>query len=674
MPPSASSAPVADPTDPTDPADAGVRDGGVLVPERQSAAPTTPDEPSHPRRLVGRGVAAAFAGTCVAVAVAAAVTSGAVPGPVLLAAALGVALAVPTSRLLARRILWHGALLAGVVPTLWWVDLPLGRLGRFGLLLALASGALAAWTLADGRAGLRDRARRLLPAWQVVDLLPLGAVAAGAWYLLPWLRVGSATDALAALVPGWDHSAHFAMTHALRLSGATADVAGAPIGGASAFAGYPEGHHTLVATLMEALAGTSATDVRADLVAYLHASCLVLLGVLAMVAAGLCALPRLRRRPAVATPLAALAVAALVVGPGGIGYAQGFVNFVPAVALTACVPLVVATMPRVTLPVPLAAVGALVVAVAHGWVLLLVMALPMAAVVLLPLRRARWRADRRTWVLCGAIAAATLLGLLAAVRVVLRQDVSHLLVTPGGIIGPEMGALALVVAGALGGALWSTTRSAPRLAWAAVGPAVGLLTAGGLALAQLSSTGGVSYYFWKLLIGVELVSAVVLGGTVSRWVTAARPGLSRVARLRVAAASLGIAAGASQVFGVAVTGQEIFPVDHGRTAQAVELLRAADAATAVGGPTVSLAPAGTGALEPLNAQQWHLALTGAWSARAHAAAGTDIVTEQGTARGWVEAARLALRDPEVHVVVPPESAAELRAELPTSMAARVVSW
>lgn len=626
------------------------------------------------RRAVACGVGAVVAGL-----VAALRAAELLPGPLTLALAVAVGLAVPTSRLLARRILWHGAILAGVVPALWWADLPLGTLGRAGLLLAVALGALAAWLAWDGVGGLGRRARRLVPDWQVVDMLPVGAALASAWFLQAWLRVSTGAEALAALVPGWDHSAHFGMVRALRLTGATADAVPPPAGETWQFVSYPQGYHAVVATVMEALGGTAAPGrpappVDQDLVTYLQATSLLLLGAAVLVAAGLCALPQLRRRPAVATPVAALAVAALVIGPGAMSFAHGFVNFVVAAALTACVPLVVVGMPRVPLPVPLAALGGLLVAVAHGWALLLVMALPMAAVLVLPLRRSRWRADRRTWWVSGAVLAATAVGLLAALRILLVHDVDAVLILPGGVLGPEMGALVLVVAGAVGLALWGATRRTARTTFAAVGPAVGLAAAAGVALLQLRAGGELSYYFWKLMIGVELVSVVVLGIAVARMVRAAPAGRTRLARMRVAAASLILAAGATQVFGVAGDGSEIFPVPSFKLPHAEAALAAARVAESAGTPTVVLTPPAEHALDPLSAQQWHLGLTGRWTAQANALAAEALVTEAGGGAELLAAARAILAQPGVQVIAPPETAAALRAELPDELAARVLTW
>ena len=628
----------------------------------------------------GHRVLAGGTGLAVATVVAGARAAGVLPGPAALVLGVVLVAAVPTSTLLARRVLWHGAILAGAVPVLWWVDLPLGTVGRAGALLALGAGGLATWLLWDGLAGLRARARRLVPVWQVVDLLTAGAALGSSWFLLGWLRVTTGAQALAVLVPGWDHSAHYGMVRALRLYGATPDVVAAPSGQTWQFASYPQGYHALVATVMEAMLGTDVADQGTELVAYLRATALALIAAAVLITAGICALPRLRRRPAVATPVVALAVAALVVGPGGVSFTHGFVNFVVTCAFTACVALVVVGMPRVALPVPLAALGGLLVAVAHGWALLLVMALPMAAVLVLPLRRARWRADRRTWWVCGAVVAATAVGLLAAARILLVHDVDAVLVMPGGVLGPKVGTLVLLVAATFAAALWGATRGHPRATWVVAGPAFGLVAAAGVAYLQLSSGEGLSYYFWKLMIGVELVSVVVLGVALAGRVPAAGPGRSRGARLRVAAASLLLSGGATQVFGGVVMGEKIFPVPSFKVPQAEAALAAADVAAALPGVgddaprTVVLTPEVEHALNPLSAQQWHLGLTGRWTGEANAFAVATLVAADGTRQDMLVAARTVLADPGAYVVAPPETAEALRAQLTDDEAARVLSW
>lgn len=617
---------------------------------------------------------AVAAGLLTAAVVAVLRVVGVIEGAWVLGPLVVALLAVPTSRLLARRILLNGAIVVGVVPALWWWDLPLGDLGRAGLLLAALIGGLTAWLLWSGLPAARERARQLVPSWHTVDLLPLGAAAASLWFMQAWLRVSTGSAALAALVPGWDHSAHYGMVHALRLNGVTADAVAAPAGEHWQFASYPQGYHSLVATVMEAVSSTTVADPGTEVVTYLRAICLTLLLAAVMVAAGLCALPRLRRRPAVALPVVALAVAAFVIGPGAASFAHGFVNFVMAAALTACIPLVVVTMPRIALPVQLAAVGALLVAVAHSWALLLVMALPAALVLLLPLRRSRWRADRRSWLLTGLVLAATGVGLLMALRTLVVYDAGAVLVLPGGVLGPEMGALVAVVLGALGLCLWGATRASTRVTWAATGPVVGLLAAAGVALLQRRAGAEPSYYFWKLVIGVELLAVVVLGIAVARSVRAAQPGRSRAPALRTAVASVVVAAGLSQVFDPAANGSELFGVPSFELPHAELVLRAAAVRAPAGMRTVRLTADGERALDPLNAQQWHLALTGAWTSEANAQAASALIAEGGGRQDLLVAAGILLEDAGTWVIAPPEVAATLRTELPDDQAARVMSW
>lgn len=623
---------------------------------------------------VARHGIALAAGAGAAAGVAALHAAEVVPGRVAVALAIVIVLAVPSSRLLARRILWHGAILVGVVPMLWWADLPLGSVGRSGLLLAVGVGGLTAWLAWDGVGGLAGRARRVVPAWQAVDLLPVGAALVSAWFLKGWLRAATGAEALAALVPGWDHSAHFGMVRSLRLMGATSDVVPPPAGETWAYASYPQGYHTVVATLMELVRGTSSTDLSAELVTYLRATSLMLVGAAVLLTAGLSQLPRLRRRPAVAAPLAALAVGGFVIGPGATSFTHGFVNFVVVAALTACVPLVVVTMARVPLPVPLAALGGLLVAVAHGWVLMLVMALPMAAVVIVPLRRARWRAGRRAWWASGVVLVVTVLGLLAALRILLVHDVDSVLLMPGAVETPELGPLVLVISAAVGLTLWGSARRSPRSTWSAVGPVMGLIAVGSLAALQLDANGGLSYYFWKLLTAIELVSVVLVGVAVARWPSRPRPGRPLLERLRIGFAALLVTVGATQAFEAGVNGDDVFPVPDFKVAPAQATLRAAEVAASAGGPTVVIFPVTEHSLHPLNAQQWHLALGGTWTTEANIRAGEVLLADLSTPDGVLLAARQVLSDPRMQVIVPPEAAQALLAALPDDLAARVRSW
>ena len=166
----------------------------------------------------------------------------------------------------------------------------------------------------------------------------------------------------------------------------------------------------------------------------------------------------------------------------------------------------------------------------------------------------------------------------------------------------------------------------------------------------------------------------MLGIAVARSVRAAQPGRSRAAALRTAVASVVVAAGLSQVFGPAANGSELFGVPSFKLPHAELVLRAAAVRAPAGMRTVRLTADGEHALDPLNAQQWHLALTGAWTSEANAQAASALITEGGGRQDLLVAAGILLEDAGTWVIAPPEVAPTLRAELPDDQAARVMSW
>ena len=75
-----------------------------------------------------RWLRASLAGVVVAGAVVALRLAGVLDGAIGLVAAAVIALALPLSRSLSRRILLSGSILIGWLPLLWWLRLPLGGL------------------------------------------------------------------------------------------------------------------------------------------------------------------------------------------------------------------------------------------------------------------------------------------------------------------------------------------------------------------------------------------------------------------------------------------------------------------------------------------------------------------------------------------------------------------
>ena len=234
------SAPVVDDASPAPDAD----DGPAVRPAR------TLDVPHWVRSVVGGLVG--FGAVLVLLTVASP------PGEVLLGLLGLVTVLAPTSRELSRRLLIAGPVVLGGMPLLWWWHLPLEDVGGHGgLLLALVTGGVCAWLVAGPR--VLRRARLLLPRVRWAD----GVVAVGtlvaAWVYLPALRASSPEVALSRLLRGWDNSAHFDMTSMLFHHGVViSHIPPGPLGQWS-YAQYPQGFHTVTATVLEALLGPGST-------------------------------------------------------------------------------------------------------------------------------------------------------------------------------------------------------------------------------------------------------------------------------------------------------------------------------------------------------------------------------------------------------------------------------
>ncbi len=503
----------------------------------------------------------------------------------------------------------------------------------------------------------------MVPALRRVDAIPALAVAATTVITWPWLRVGSDARALAALLPGWDNAAHFDMANLLAGSGVMVDRLGpAPGNEAWQFDDYPQGYHAVVATVMEVLGVDGAAQVVAP---FVRAQAVVLVVLAGMLAAAVCSLPRLRRRPAYALPLAALLVGAFVGGVGAGWVTAGFPNFVLACGLAACVPLLVATMPRVAMPWQVGALGALLVGVANAWVMLLAAAAPAALALVLPRVRSRWRAPRRDWVVTGIIATVTLAGLVVPLRLLLTSlDAQTVLTTPGGFAAPDLGTTVALALGAaalclLGGRGGSTTR-----AWQALAPVVALAACGVLGLWQLRTDGGLSYYFFKLLGGVQLFSL----GTLVLGLSGLTPPVLRGGLRRAAAVSLATLA-ASQLTGFTGSGMRSFAVKDVNIVTA-EALLAASQVPSDALRTTFLAPQLPA--HALGVQQWYLALTGRWTREANADAAAVLGGATPPDLATAVPALLTTREPAL-VVVPPATLDAARAAA-GGAGAGVVSW
>jgi len=632
--------------------------------------------PSQAQRTAPHRVLAPLTAVLAAAVVAALVvvlrTAGWLSGVAGLVAAVALALAVPTSRLLARRMLLTGAIVVGATPLLWFWDLPVGDLGRVTVVMAAAAGALTAWVLWAGRSGVPSRAGRLVPRLHRVDLLPGAAAVIGMAATLPWLRVRTGQDALSALLSGWDNSAHFDMVAMIRRYGVTTDRLADPSAEHWKFADYPEGFHSFVAAVMETTGSVSVGTPAQELAAFVRAEAWVLVIATTLVTAGVAALPWVRRRPLASLPVVAGIVAVLVLGPGARAVAGGFPNFVLAAALAACIPLLVATMPRVVMPLQLAALGSLLVGVAHSWALLLVVAGPLAVTLLLPLRRGAWRGTRRAWALSVAIVVATAVGGLHAASVIASLDAAQVLVTGGGFALSSPGPTVALCLTAIAVCLLADGRTFGRVGWVGVATALGLAAIAALGAFQLATDGELSYYFWKGLFGLQLVAFVVLGLGVTRALRRRELLPRGPGRLPAAAALLALTVAATQVNGVALSPALTLRPEH--TATAGDLLAAAtiaDADAGAGGRWTYVTSIDS-SVHPVMAQQWLLALTGRWTHEANTEA-ESLTTMGREVDDFVRTATEALlRSPDAHVIVPAAEADAVRAAIAPDLASRVV--
>lgn len=615
-----------------------------------------------------RPLVAAAAGLAVAAAVAALRTTGVLEGHLALLVAFLLVLAVPSSRLGVRRLLLAAGCAAGVLPALWWWDLPLGGAGRVGLLLALLAGGLTTVLLWQGPRAVRTRARLLVPAWRPVDLAVAATAALAALACRGLLAVRTGAESLAALLPAWDSSAHVDMVLMLRRSGAVIPSLPAPaVGEAWKFADYPQGHHAVVATLVELLGSATPGANAAELVLLVRAQGFVLAAVAVVLVAGLCALPTAPRRPGVVALGSAAVAGVVLLGPGATAFTSGFPNFVLGCAMAAAAVLLAVTVPRVLAPAPLIALGGLVVGVAQCWVPLLALVLPAVALAAVPRRwgawRTSWHGGRRARGLGVVVALLTAAGLGVALATLRRLRAADVLLVPGGIDVPPAGLMLALVLAAVAVPLTARGRRTP---WLALVPAAGLLAAAGVAALQLRGTGELSYYFWKLLLGTTLVAVVVLAAAAVLRPGPARSGEpGRTARWRGAAAVVVGCFALLQVHGLTGRSTGELRTTPAQVQQAADLLHAADVATATGRTDVVYVR-GAGDLHPVNTQQWLLALTGTWTSAADARASALVVA--GIPR---DVAGLALAEGATLVV----DAADLPGlGLTDAPADRVVSW
>jgi len=673
----------------------------MLMP--RTAPPARPprlESPVHaPRVRLIRGVASGAAAAALVLALR---LSGLLVGPIAVMAAVALGLLIPVGRTVSRRALLVGSTVLGWLVITWWLPLPLGGVGRATTLMALTAAGVTGWSMA-GRLP-RTRLRTLLPRVTVVDGVAATATGLAAAVLSPWLRITNPTGALAMLVPGWDNSAHFDMVAMIRRFGVTVDQLGAaPRGETWVYAAYPQSFHAVAATMMELLGPVRPGAVGTELVTMVQATGWLEVLAIGVLAAGIVSLPTLASRPGVSAITVAVVTAAFLLGPGAMAMPAGFPNFFFACVLASCVPLVVMTADKVTSPVMLA-LGGLLVGVANSWILLLALALPAAVAVVLPWRRDRWPTTRLGWTSVTAITLLTAVGGLHAQQLLSGLDVGGVLTTVGGLPAPDRGTMAVTIGAGVGLAILALTRRLGRGAATSSAVFVGLAVGAAIAVLQIARSKALSYYFWKYAIGLELITTVLAVVALSALLdaraeqTAAVPTLTRPIRRRLVAGTadavgIGVlAAAALQLYGF--TGMVIGPLPmvptadgilqrhaaivRAQTPSAVDLQIWAAAGVAVppGTNPVYVGPlSDESIINPMNAQQWYLALTGRWTDMAQNR--TRFLSPTGTG---VEQDSLEIRvrrvldaDPLAVVIVAPGSLQALREALGPD-ASRALPW
>ena len=460
--------------------------------------------------------------------------TGLLPGAVSLGLAVVLLAAVPTAPDLSRRLAVNGSVLVGWAPLLWWVRWPVA-VDHGALVVALSAGALTVLVTASDRP--LTALRGLAPRVHAVDSLLPVAAALALTCTARWAFAGSPRQALVALLPGADNYAHFHMFSTLRAYGATTRALGdAGDGSGWGFDEYPQGFHALAATLSELMHPSLRTGPGA-LVAYTQVvSVVVVLGLVVLTAAVI-SLPGLRRRPLVTVPAVVLTWTAFLWEPGQDLLADGFANFWLAAAAVGTA-LVLALAPRRPLGLPeVVAVAGLMVAVAHMWAPLLVLAGPAVLALFHPFRLTLVRRSLRPRLGAAvAVLGIAALGVLKAlVALIVDVDVKTVVTAFGGIHGTSpMPAFVLLLVGGYVCLVAPTVVArrpvadadvtvARRVRLLGLMPLAGLALGGALLVAQLRTVGTSSYYFLKFFMGFELVLAAFVPAVVAVLVASAAP-------------------------------------------------------------------------------------------------------------------------------------------------------
>ncbi len=615
-------------------------------------------------------------------------------GPLAVVLTMVLLALVPVSPSLAGRVALIGSLTIGWLPMLWLAPWPVS-FSHAGVVLALAFGGLL--TSLAGRARPLVAARRLLPTVAAADLLPLlgGMLALGV--MANWAFAQTPKRALVVLLPGADNFSHFTMFAGIKAYGATLGSLGwSPDGSHWAFHIYPQGFHALAASFSEVMHPRLATGPE-TLPAYTQAvAAIIVLGVVVMTAA-IVSVPDLRHRLGIAVPAVVVTWAAFLGQLGQNTLADGFANFWLGAAAAGTALVLTLSMPRPTSLPHLAAIGGLVVACAHTWAPLLILALPavLAFGVLHPQRT--WSsASRWTATLGVVLTLASVAGVGVAVALLLRTVPVSVLNSTGALHAswpvPTFALLIVALYGCLRypsavGRRSRTGKALPapgRVRALALAPLGGLAVLTAFLVAQLQMIGTTAYYFLKLFVGVELVMAVLAPAVLALLLYATAPRLhSRAGAVLATAATLA----ATQSFGwfpqgtmplFSESGDGTAPVGAplSRSGIADGILAAAAGTRADETLTVEYFPLGRASTaKPFYADGWYHAVQHSLSEQVSNRYQTWRVPVHSLDRAAELIAATLHAEPEVRVVVDPRFVEPLRKRIRSpELAARLIPW
>ncbi len=279
-----------------------------------------------------------------------------------------------------------------------------------------------------------------------------------------------------------------------------------------------------------------------------------------------------RGRPLVLLPALVLMWTALLWEPGQKVFANGFTAFWLGAVAAGVALLIAVSSTRPTLP-DVAAVAGLLLLVSHCWLPLVVLAAPAAVLVFVPLFGVPW--SRRATVAVLLLVAGGLGAMKAALVLIETVPLGVLVSADGGYDAPALLPVLMLVLAGSWALLILGSKSSPgseavslrpgQARLLLITPVAGVIMLSALFVVQVRSTGTTAYYFVKLLLGYELILAVVVPALVAGLAVALLPPRKR--KLPGILGSVAMSLGALAAFGVITPSQaSLFNEDASGTA------------------------------------------------------------------------------------------------------------